>query len=65
MERIIMSKQVKERKRQQRATKEIDARLAYKINRMRKFEGDQAFAQRQFMLQRQLTVNLGGLYRER
>ena len=58
-----MSKQVKERKRQQRADKELNSRLAYKIARMRQQEGAQAYELRQAMLQRQLTVDYGKLYK--
>ena len=58
-----MSKAVKERKRQQRAVKEIDRRVNYKIERQKMFEGEQEYELRQAMLQRQLTVDYGKLYK--
>ena len=56
---------LREQKRNKKAIKVEDESLNYWIERQRKAEGAQAYAQRQLWLQRQLTVNYGGLYRER
>ena len=56
---------LREQKRNRKAIKTIDSSVMGWIERQRKAEGAQAYALRQAMLQRQLTVNLGGLYRDR